>query len=229
MNAVSKELRRVARPEKVKILSRFFKTGKGEYGEGDQFIGVVVPDARLVSQKFISLSLNEIEQVLSSNIHEERLVGLLILVEKYKQAQNKKEIVDFYLAHTSAVNNWDLVDLTADKILGTYLLDKNRSVLYRLAKSKNLWERRIAIIATFEFIRHHQFEDTFAITELLMNDHHDLIHKALGWMLREAGKRDQLEEEKFLKKHYQKMPRTTLRYAIERFDDEKRRFYLNKP
>jgi len=169
--------------------------------------------------------LLDIQKLLDSKIHEHRLVGLLILVDKYEKSNNK-EIVDFYLANTKNINNWDLVDLTAHKILGHYLLDKDRTLLYNLARSNDLWEKRISIISTFYFIKNNDFKDALKISEILLNDKHDLIHKAVGWMLREIGKRDQKAEEKFLKKYYKKMPRTMLRYAIEKFDEKKRKAYL---
>ena len=225
-------MRKLANPEKAKILAGFFKTGKGEYGEGDIFLGIQVPDTRKVAKSYLHLDDNAIRELLESKIHEHRLAALLILVEKYRKSdeKQKKKIADFYLANTDRINNWDLVDLSADKILGEYLYDKNdkeKSILYELAKSSNLWERRIAMISTFAFIKKGKFEDTFKIAEILFGDKHDLIHKAVGWMLRELGKRNQEAEEKFLKKHYKKMPRTALRYAIERFDEKKKIFYMS--
>jgi len=227
-----KELGSKANQEKAKVLQGFFKTGKGEYGEGDIFLGIVVPEQRKIAKKFADLELAELQKLLESKIHEERLASLFILVAKFKKAKEneklRKEIFDFYLANTRNINNWDLVDLSAPNIVGNYLIDKDKSILFKLAKSKNLWEKRIAVLATFEFIRRNEFETTFRIAEILLNDNHDLIHKAVGWMLREIGKRDPEAEEKFLKKHYGKMPRTMLRYAIEKFDEKKRRFYLKQ-
>jgi len=190
----------------------------------------MVPEQHKLAKKYIEMNLWDIEKLLLSKYHEHRLTGLLILTKKYKKAseEQKKQIVDFYLANTKSINNWDLVDLTASKILGSHLLNKDRSILYKLVKSDNLWERRISIIATFEFIRNKQFNDTFKLSKILLNDKHDLMHKAVGWMLREAGKRDQKAEEKFLMKHYKKMPRTMLRYAIEKFDKKKKEFYMKK-
>ncbi|MFC1728352.1 DNA alkylation repair protein [Nanoarchaeota archaeon] len=224
MKEIQKELRKYANKEKVKVYQGFFKTGKGEYGEGDVFIGVTVPNTRIVARKFKNINLSQAKALLKSKIHEERLCALLILVEKFKE--NEKEVVDFYLKHTKYVNNWDLVDLSADKILGTYLLNKNKKIIYKLVKSKYLWERRISILTTFTFIKNNQYKDSLKIAEILLNDKHDLIHKAIGWMLREIGKRNLAEEERFLKKHYKKMPRTMLRYAIERFPERKRKAYL---
>jgi 3-methyladenine DNA glycosylase AlkD len=230
LNQLKKDLKKLANPEKAGILQRFFKTGKGEYGEGDLFLGITVPEQRKIAKKYSELPLKETQKLLSGKIHEHRLTALLILVIKYKKADDtdKKRISHFYIKNFKHINNWDLVDLSSEKILGEYLLEKDKSLLYRLAKSKNLWERRIAVITTFAFIRNNRFDDTLKISGLLLNDRHDLIHKAVGWMLREIGKRDQEVEEKFLKKHYRKMPRTMLRYAIEKFDEKKRQFYLKK-
>ena len=225
---LKKALRSHIKPGKASLLERFFKTGKSEYAEGDKFIGVMVPDTRKVAKQFKNLSISNIQKLLYSNIHEERLVSLFILTHRYENGdeKTKKEVYDFYLKHRAQVNNWDLVDLTSHKIVGDYLLDKDKSVLYRLTKAKSLWDRRIAIISTFAFIRKKDFEDCLKIAELLVNDSHDLIHKAVGWMLREIGKKDQAIEEKFLKKHYKTMPRTMLRYAIARFDAPKRSHYM---
>jgi 3-methyladenine DNA glycosylase AlkD len=225
---VKKELERFANPERAKIHQKFFKTGKGEYGEGDVFLGVVVPDLRKIAKKYKDIELKELKTLLNSKIHEERFVSLLILIDKFekKDEKEKKEVVDFYLENLKNINNWDLVDVSAHKILGSYLFDKDRKVLYNLATSKNLWEKRISVIATLYFISKNDFSDTLKISEVLLKDKHDLIHKAVGWMLREVGKRDLQIEEDFLKKHYKKMPRTMLRYAIEKFPEEKRQKYL---
>jgi len=227
LNQLKEDLLKLGNSEKAKILSRFFKTGKGEYGDGDVFLGIKVPEQRKVAKKYLNLSLEDIQKLLSSEVHEHRLTSLFILIDKYKKSDDKKEIFDFYLKNTKKINNWDLVDLSAGNVLGNYLLEKDKSILYELAKSDNLWEKRIAIISTFAFIRDNKFEDTLKISELLLNDKHDLIHKAVGWMLREIGKRDQEVEEGFLKKYYKKMPRTMLRYSIEKFDEDKRKGYLN--
>ena len=235
---LKKEIKKRANPLKAKLLQRFFKTGKGQYGEGDIFLGLMVPVQREIVKKYQDLSLINIQKLLNSKIHEERLLALLILVLQFKKAdkkwfsfakasEDKKRIFNFYLKNTKNINNWDLVDLTAPNIVGQFLLDKDKKILYKLAKSQDLWEKRIAIIATFTFIKNHQFKDTLKIAEILLNDKHDLIHKAVGWMLREVGKRDLVAEEEFLKKHYKKMPRTMLRYAIEKFLENKRRKYLN--
>jgi 3-methyladenine DNA glycosylase AlkD len=228
---VRKELKSMAEPEKAAILQRFFKTGPSQYGEGDIFIGVMVPQSRQVAKKFNQLPLGEVRTLLYSRVHEERLVALLILAWRYSSASSsreKEEIVKFYLDHIKRVNNWDLVDLSAPNILGAHLVDRDgrRRLLYRLAGSENVWERRIAIVATHHFIRNGDFSDTLKIAEMLLQDRHDLIHKAVGWMLREVGKRDAAAEEEFLEKHCSVMPRTMLRYAIERLSERKRRRYM---
>ena len=228
---VRKELKSMAEPEKAAILQRFFKTGPSQYGEGDIFIGVMVPQSRQVAKKFNQLPLGEVWTLLYSRVHEERLVALLILAWRYSSASSsreKEEIVKFYLDHIKRVNNWDLVDLSAPNILGAHLVDRDgrRRLLYRLAGSENVWERRIAIVATHHFIRNGDFSDTLKIAEMLMQDRHDLIHKAVGWMLREVGKRDAAAEKEFLEKHCSVMPRTMLRYAIERLSERKRRRYM---
>src|SRR5919112_5817221 len=230
---VREELKNMADPDKAAILQRFFKTGPGQYGEGDIFIGVMVPQSRLVAKKFSQLPLGEVRRLLYSRIHEERLVALLILAWRYSSSsssrEEKEEIVKFYLDNIKQVNNWDLVDLSAPNILGAHLLvdntDNRRSLLYRLAGSETVWERRIAIVATHHFIRNGDFSDTLKIAEMLLQDRHELIHKAAGWMLREVGKRDAAAEETFLEKHYSLMPRTMLRYAIERMPESKRQRY----
>lgn len=229
-NDVRKELLKNRDKEQAKNLSRFFKTGKGQYGEGDVFLGIKVPVQREIVGKFKNIDLKEIQELLNDEIHECRLTGLLILVDKYKKSENKKEIFDFYLKNTKRINNWDLVDLTAPNIVGDYLLDKKRErkVLYSLVKSKNLWERRIAILSTFTFLRNNDYEDVLKISEILLKDEQDLIHKAVGWMLREAGKRDKETEIVFLNKHYRSMPRTMLRYAIEKFTDKEKKFFMKK-
>jgi len=206
----------------------YFKTGPGQYGHGDQFLGLNVPDLRKVAREFRSLSLSDVRALLKSRWHEERLLALLILVDQYARAGAKQQnvIYKMYMASTQSINNWDLVDLSAPRIVGPHLERRSRAPLYRLSKSKNVWRRRIAIMATFHFIRLDEFDDSFVLAEALLDDPHDLIHKAAGWMLREIGKRDQTAEEAFLKKFAPKMPRTMLRYAIERFPEPLRRKYL---
>ena len=229
MMEIQKELRARSNPEKAGVYQRFFKTGKGDYGEGDMFLGLTVPETRSIAKRYVHLGLNEIRELLKSEMHEERLAALELLVFRYENGdgKTKEEIFNFYIESTKYINNWDLVDLSAEYVVGDYLLDKDKSVLYRLAESESLWERRIAIISTFHFIRNGKFQYTFKIAEILLNDRHDLIHKAVGWMLREAGKRDRKAEEEFLRRHYKKMPRTMLRYAIERFPEGLRKAYLN--
>ena len=228
LDQIEKDLSQLSNPERAKNLSWFFKTGKGQYGEGDVFLGISVPEQRKVAKRYIDLSLKDLQELLSSKIHEHRLTALLILVFKYEQADNvgKEQIFRFYLKNTENINNWDLVDLSAPRIIGDYLYKKDRSILFKLAKSDNLWERRIAILSTFNFIRNNDFEDSLSIAKLLLHDEHDLIHKAVGWMLREIGKKDQEIEERFVSKYCSEMPRTMLRYAIEKFDENKRKYYL---
>ena len=225
---IKKRLKQLANKEKAEILQRFFKTGPGEYGEGDVFIGVKVPDLRKVAKDFRDIAIKDVIILLESAIHEERLLALLILVSKYVKGNEvaKKEIYKLYLNKTKYINNWDLVDVTAQHIVGDYLMDKNKAPLYSLVRSEDLWERRIAIMATFYFIRNERYEDTLKIAKILINDKEDLIHKAVGWMLREIGKRDMVIEETFLKQHYKEIPRTMLRYAIEKFPELKRQQYL---
>jgi 3-methyladenine DNA glycosylase AlkD len=225
---IKKRLKQLANKEKAEILQRFFKTGPGEYGEGDVFIGVKVPDLRKVAKYFRDIAIKDIVILLESAIHEERLLALLILVGKYAKGNEiaKKEIYKLYLDKTKFINNWDLVDVTAQHIVGDYLIDKNKDPLYSLSRSEDLWERRISIMATFYFIRHEKYEETLKIAKVLLTDNEDLIHKAVGWMLREIGKRDMVSEETFLKQHYKEMPRTMLRYAIEKFPEPKRQQYL---
>ncbi|HKU50753.1 MAG TPA: DNA alkylation repair protein [Nitrososphaera sp.] len=218
------DLRAAADDAKVPVLQRFFKTRPGQYGEGDVFLGVTVPQSRRVAKVHGSVGLDTVSELLRSQYHEERLVGLLILVHKYDAGE--KGVVEFYLRNLQRVNNWDLVDLSAPCILGAHLAVNDRSVLYKLARSDNIWERRIAIVTTLYFIRKNDFADTMRIAEILLGDRHDLIHKATGWMLREVGKRDTATLEKFLGRHCARMPRTMLRYAIERLPDKKKRFYM---
>ncbi len=228
LSEVRKEILRQKNPSQAIILQRFFKTGKGEYGEGDIFYGIKVPVQRKIAKQFNDLPQIEFKILLSSNVHEERLIAALILVDQFKKGDEKKKkiIFDFYIRNRKGINNWDLVDLSAPKIVGEYLIDKEKDLLYKFATSKDLWERRISIISTQTFIREHFFEDTLKISRILLNDEHDLIHKAVGWMLREVGNRDIKTEEEFLKKHYKTMPRTMLRYAIEKFPERKRKDYL---
>ena len=230
LDHIRRDLAQLRNPEKAKKLSGFFKTGIGQYGEGDIFLGIPVPEQRKVAKKYLHLSFTDLQALLNSEIHEHRLTALVILVSKYRKtdAHGKDEIFRFYLNNTENINNWDLVDVSAPKIVGEHLRDKDTSILFKLAQSSNLWERRIAILSTFTFIRHYDFDVALSIAEQLVNDKHDLIHKAVGWMLREIGKRDQEMEEQFLQKYARQMPRTMLRYAIEKFEAKKRKFYLNQ-
>jgi 3-methyladenine DNA glycosylase AlkD len=232
MNAkeIQTRLRSLGNTEHAATLAWFFKTGPGEYAEGDKFAGLKVPAVRKLVKEFAALPLAQVERLLHSEIHEERMLALLILVDQAKKGDEtqRKRIYDFYLANTKWVNNWDLVDLSAPHLAGSFLEDKSRKPLNRLAKSKSLWERRISIVSTFHFIRRNDFGDTLAIADLLLGDKEDLIHKATGWMLREVGKRDLAALEGFLQQRYRLMPRTMLRYAIEKFEEKKRLSYLKK-
>lgn len=225
---LKKDLNDAGNSEVASQLQRFFKIGVGEYGEGDVFLGIKVPIQRKICKKYYDLELSDLQELLNSRVHEHRMCALFILIHQYFGAQNnlKKKIVEFYLKNTKNINNWDLVDLSAHKILGDYLIERDRIILYNLAKSNNLWEKRISIISCFAFIRKNDFNDALKISEILLSDTHDLIHKAVGWMLREIGKKNLKIEEDFLKKHYKDMPRTMLRYAIERFEEDKRKAYL---
>jgi 3-methyladenine DNA glycosylase AlkD len=228
LSEIRKEILKQKNPAQALILQRFFKTGKGEYGEGDRFYGIKVPVQRTIAKQFKELPLEDLKVLMNSKVHEERLIAAFILVDQYKMGDEKKKkiIFDFYLTNRKGINNWDLVDLSAPKIVGEYLLYKEKDVLYKFARSKDLWEKRIAILSTQTFIREHFFEDALKISAILLNDKHDLIHKAVGWMLREIGNRDLQTEEEFLKKHYKLMPRTMLRFAIEKFPELKRKAYL---
>ncbi|MGD8229592.1 MAG: DNA alkylation repair protein [Desulfobacteraceae bacterium] len=214
--------------EKAKILKKFFKTGPGEYGEGDLFLGIKVPELRKLAKEYQYIGYRGIAALLRAPVHEERLLALLILIRKYAKADDaeKKRIFSLYLNHTRFINNWDLVDVSAEHIVGAFLVDRSKAPLYKLAKSKLLWERRIAIMSTFHFIKNHDYLETLKISKMFLSDREDLIHKGVGWMLREVGKRDMKTEEAFLREHYRKMPRTMLRYAIEKFPESKRQCYL---
>jgi len=225
---IQKRLRDIGDHKKAKELQKFFKTGPGEYGEGDVFLGIIVPQLRKLAKEYQGITLKEVERLLKSSIHDERLLSLLIFVLKYSKGDHaeKKKIYELYLKNIQYVNNWDLIDGSAQYIVGACLMDKGKKPLYLLAQSKSLWARRIAIMSTFHFIKHNIFTETLKISELLLSDQEDLIHKAVGWMLREVGKRHMPTEEAFLKEHYKDMPRTMLRYAIERFPESKRQRYL---
>lgn len=226
---INEYLQTLADPEIASQSQRFFKTAPGEYGFGDKFLGIRVPVVRQAVKKYKDTTLPTTEKLLKSKYHEIRLFALLLLVSNFSNADNLKQdkIYHLYVDNTRYINNWDLVDSSAHKIVGAYLDKKDRNVLYKLSKSPSLWERRIAIISTFHFIRNNQFDDTLKISEQLLNDKEDLIHKAVGWMLRETGKRDKFVETEFLKRHYQVMPRTMLRYAIEKYSAIERQKYLH--
>ncbi len=217
-------------PEKASFLHGFFKTGLGEYGEGDQFLGVKVPDQRAIAKQFFkAISLDELSELIQNPFHEVRLTGLMALVyryEKIKSETEQRKLVDFYLAHLDFVNNWDLVDSSCYQILGHFYWKKDKSLFYELADSGHLWRQRVAMISSFFWIKKGEFGDALALAEKLKNHPHDLMHKAVGWMLREIGKRDFDSEFEFLKKHYRTMPRTALRYAIEKFPEELRQDFL---
>lgn len=238
LKSLVKDLNRAANPVKAGILSSFFKTGKGEYGEGDVFLGITVPEQRKIAKKYINLNLNDIQKLLDNKYHEYRLIALILLIEKYNitcqcgpgDKKLKEKIVSIYLGNVRKqnINNWDLVDMSAPKILGDYLFDKNKDILYNLAYSQSLWERRTAILATFDFIKKGKFIETLEISKILISDKEDLIHKAVGWMLREVGKKNLQTEILFLNKNAHLMSRTMLRYAIEKFKKEDRQKYLLK-
>ena len=225
---IKKELTKLADKEKAVKLSGFFKTGKGQYGEGDIFIGITVPDQRKTAKLFYDTGLSEIEKLLDDPIHEYRLTALLILIQKYSKsdATGKKNIADFYLSKTSKINNWDLVDLSAHQIIGNYYFSSDREILYQMAKSSSMWEQRIAVVSTYYFIKRNDFKEILAFSEMLLDHKHDLIHKATGWMLRETGKMDLAVLRKFLDKHHKVMPRTMLRYSIEKLDESERKKYM---
>ena len=223
-----RELRALGDPADARFLQRFFKTGPGEYGEGDVFLGIRVPQTRLLAKKYRDLPLTEIKTLLRAKEHEARLLALIILTLQYPKADaaHQQKIFDFYLANTKHINNWDLVDTSAPNIVGAHLFGGDASLLHELAESTLIWERRIAILATFYFIKNGQFEHSLRIARKLLHDEHDLIHKAVGWMLREVGKKDRAVLVAFLDKHHQRMPRTMLRYAIEKFEPGVRSGYL---
>ena len=225
---LSSELRALASPELVVLQQRFFKTGPGQYGEGDVFLGIKVPPVRALAKRHRDVTLDTITTLLHSKYHEERLFALFLIMQFYERATDKERSAafDLYLGNTPHINNWDLVDVSSPHIVGRHLADRTRKVLHRMARSSSIWERRIAIISTLYFIRDNDFDDTLSIANTLLHDEQDLMHKAVGWMLREVGKRDLEAEETFLLRHYHDMPRTMLRYAIERFPEKRRQQYL---
>ena len=230
LEKLKEDMRKLASPEKAKSLQRFFKTENGQYGEGDIFLGVIVPDTRKIAKKYYDLDSYALQELLNSKIHEERLLALIILTEKYKKSKKdmlkRRQIFEFYLKNTNRVNNWDLVDLSAPNIVGEFLQKEDTGILRQLAKSESIWERRIAIISTYSFIKKRSFGEALAVSDILLKDKHDLIHKAVGWMLREIGKRNKNVLEIFLQPRYKEMPRTMLRYAIEKFPEEERKRWL---
>ncbi|MEZ7704447.1 DNA alkylation repair protein [Prevotella melaninogenica] len=227
---ITSELQALSNAEKREIFPRFFKAGKGEYGEGDRFLGVTVPNIRAIAKQYKNISLNEIRELMQSEWHEVRLCALLIMVEKSKKKDEalRQQLFDLYLSQTNRINNWDLVDLSCRFIVGEYLLDKSRDILYQLAQSSLLWDNRIAIVSTYAFIRKGQLEDTYALGDLMMYHPHDLMHKAIGWMLREAGKRDPERLYDYVISHRADMPRTMLRYAIEKFSPKERAILMKR-
>ncbi|WP_234736011.1 DNA alkylation repair protein [Tellurirhabdus bombi] len=225
---VKADLEKLADSDRAVILQRFFKTGPGQYGEGDLFLGLTVPQQRIIAQKYISLADEEIEKLVQDPYHECRLTALIIWTNQAKKAKQarRKQILDYYLKNKKFINNWDLVDTSCPEIVGNYLLPEDRTILYELAQENHLWSQRIALISTLAFIRKGQFFDTFSLAESLFAHQHDLIHKAIGWMLREVGKKNPEALEEFLHDHIRQLPRTALRYAIERFDPARRKYYL---
>lgn len=230
LNELIDELKREQNEERAKNLQKFFKTEKGQYGEGDVFYGIQAPVLRKISKKHLSLPLEDLQKLLDSRIHEQRFVALLILIQKYKKSKrnhaDKMRIFYFYLKNTGRINSWDLVDLSAPAIMGDFSVSQGNETIRHLAQSQNLWEKRIAIISTFAFIKNRSFGESLAVANILMQDEHDLIHKAVGWMLREVGKKNMEVLEIFLKTRYKEMPRTMLRYAIEKFPEDRRKKYL---
>lgn len=227
---LKKELRNQADKQKAEILKKFFKTGPGQYAQGDVFLGISVPWSRKIAKKYYYLKEKDIIKLLNSKIHEERLTALFIMIAKFEKGneEEKKKIFKLYLKNIKHINNWDLVDASAYKILGAYLSDKPKDILYKMAQTKDVWKKRIAVIATFNFIKENEFDHALKIIRILLSDKHHLINKANGWMLREIGKRNLKIEESFLIKHYKEMPRVTLGYAIEKFPEKKRKKYLDK-
>ena len=227
---ITNKLQALSDAEKREIFPKFFKAGKGEYGEGDRFLGVTVPNIRAIAKLHKDISIEEIRELIQSEWHEVRLCALIIMVEKSKKKDEalRKELFNLYLSQTKRINNWDLVDLSCRFIIGEYLLDKSRDILYQLAQSPLLWDNRIAIVSTYAFIRKGQLEDTYALSDLMMQHPHDLMHKAIGWMLREAGKRNPERLYDYVMSHRADMPRTMLRYAIEKFSPKERTILMKR-
>ena len=227
---ITNKLQALSDAEKREIFPKFFKAGKGEYGEGDRFLGVTVPNIRAIAKLHKDISIEEIRELIQSEWHEVRLCALIIMVEKSKKKDEalRKELFNLYLSQTKRINNWDLVDLSCRFIIGEYLLDKSRDILYQLAQSPLLWDNRIAIVSTYAFIPKGQLEDTYALSDLMMQHPHDLMHKAIGWMLREAGKRNPERLYDYVMSHRADMPRTMLRYAIEKFSPKERAILMKR-
>jgi 3-methyladenine DNA glycosylase AlkD len=226
-SSIIKDLEAIADATKAQAMGRYFKTDKGQYAEGDIFVGISMPDLRSIIKKHPLLLLSDIELLLRSPVHEYRMAALLLLMSRYKRIKHERDsIFEFYLNNLVYINNWDLVDVSCRDIIGVHLMDKDREILYDLAEGLHLWSQRVAMVSTWYFIKHKQFGDTFRLAELLLSHSHDLMHKAVGWMLREVGKRDELALEEFIETHARQMSRTTLRYAIERFEEKKRQYFL---
>lgn len=227
LDKLRKETKKLSSEKRASVMQRYFKTEEGEYGFGDIFIGLSVPQCRELAIKYKEMNFDELYKLLRSEIHEERLIALLILVHNFEREELlQRRIYEFYLKNIKFVNNWDLVDLSADKIMGGYLIDKPKDILYKMAKTNKLWEKRIAIVSTYYFIKKDKFDDALSIAEILLPDENDLIQKAVGWMLREVGKRDKKLETQFLDKHYKNMGRVSLRYSIEKFPQKSRQAYM---
>jgi 3-methyladenine DNA glycosylase AlkD len=227
LEELRKELQKLSNKKRAAAMQKFFKTAEGEYAFGDVFIGLTVPQSRQLAIKYKDLAFEDLYKLIRSEVHEERLIALLIMVHNFKADEMlQRRIYEFFMKNIKFVNNWDLVDLASDKIVGGYLIDKPKAVLYKLANSKNMWERRIAMVATYNFIKNEMYDDAISIAEKLVEDENDLIQKAVGWMLREVGKRNKSIEEAFLKKHYKTMGRTALRYSLEKFPETSRKAYM---
>lgn len=227
INELRKELKKLSNKDRAVQSARYFKTGKGEYGEGDVFIGLNLVDVTQLAKKYKDLTFPELQELLNSKIHEERTLALFVLKKRFeKETLKQKQIYEFYLKNTRNINNWDLVDISAPRIVGGYLIDKPKDILFKLVRSKSIWERRIAVLSSFYFIKMGEYDISLKLAEILLSDREDLIQKAVGWMLREVGKRNLEAEENFLRKHHKEIGRTAFRYAIEKFPEEKRLKYL---
>jgi len=239
LTKLKKDAKAYSNPKRKETNEWFFKTGKGQYGEGDKFIGISMPDVRIIAKKYLNLSIKDVEKLLHSKIHEHRMIALVIWTYQFEKAaspdvpsdkgnKTREKIYKTYLKNTKHINNWDLVDVTTPRIVGRWLMDKDRNILYKLAKSRNLWEKRISVLGTFPFIANNDFKDSIKICEMHLKDTHDLMHKACGWMLREIGKKDEKTLTNFLDKYSKVMPRTMLRYSLERLSKKQRENYMKK-